>query len=322
MSVVVTVLNERRSLGHLLPALSAQLGPEDELLVVDGGSNDGTTDVVRYAAREDPRIRLLVVPGAGISRGRNEGVTAAHNEIVACTDAGCTPSPGWLEAFRSAIEDAPEAGLWTGVYEVSRRTVVESAMAAAGYPEPAELAHPTWLSRAYTRVLGQAFDATMPTGRSMAFRTDVWKRVGGFREDLATGEDVTFGRAVAAEHRPVLVRDAVVAWTQRTRLRETVTMYFRYGQGSGHSGDTRLLARDAARLVAYGTAAGLLANRGKRSRRLALAGDALYLSLPLARAMRQRDPLATTVLVPPMAAVRDLAKSIGAVVGYVQGRRR
>lgn len=319
ISVVVTVLNDARGVNDLLPVLSGQLGPHDELIVVDGGSSDNTAELVSHAAAVDTRIQLMVCPGAGISHGRNVGIEAAVHPLIACTDAGCEPQVGWLDAFRAAAAARPDVGLLTGTYQVRAETPIERAVNACGYPQTAELAHPSLLARGYGAVLGRTFDATMPTGRSMAFTKAAWQAAGGFPEHLATGEDVTFGRAVAQEFPAVLVRDACVVWEQRATLAGTLKMYYRYGQGSGHSRNPRLLGRDAARAGAYLVAAATVVRGRPAARRAALAGTAIYLSLPLDRARRMPGGLRVAGLVPFVAALRDVTKAAGAVTGYIRG---
>jgi hypothetical protein len=158
----------------------------------------------------------------------------------------------------------------------------------------------------------------MPTGRSMAFGVPAWQAVGGFPEWLPTGEDVLFGRAMAAAGEPVtVVADAEVSWAQRPSLRLTARMYFRYGEGSGRSADRRLLGRDLARLGAYAATPWLAARAGPRVRAGLAAGWAAYLSLPLVRVLGRgpaRSPSAA-LAVPLVTAVRDLAKAAGAVYG-------
>lgn len=356
ISVVVTVLNEAAAVDALLAPLVAQLAhPRDEVVVVDGGSRDGTLARVQAWARRDCRVRLLLRPGAGISAGRNAGVREAANELVACTDAGCTPTPGWLAAFRAAAAEDGPAGLLTGVYRVRGAGPVQLALAAVGYPDPAELRRPSLLVRGYGRLFGRTFEPSLPTGRSMAFPVPVWAAAGGFPEHLQTGEDVLFGRAVAAAGRPAaLVADAEVLWAQRPTARATAAMYVRYGQGSGRSRDARLLGRDLARLGGYAAAPWLLARGGRATRAAVLAAGAGYLSLPAVRVLRGGparpgpavDPAAglavepvvdlaagpgtepapgllerglALALLPAAAALRDLAKAAGAVYGLAQG---
>lgn len=319
ITVVTTVLNEADGLDELVRALRPQLGPEDELLVVDGGSRDGTLDVAHGHAIADTRVTVVETDGAGISEGRNIGIGRAQHELVACTDVGCDPAPGWLTAIRAAAADQPGTALLTGVYAVTSTSPLQEALAVTGYPVVAELTHPTPATRLYGRLFGRAFDPTMPTGRSVAVTRQAWREVGGFPEHLATGEDVTFGRAVAQRHPSTLVSDALVTWEQRPTLRSTLKMYYRYGLGSGHSRDPRLLARDGARAVAYLAGGALLARGGTAGRVLGAAGAAAYLSVPVARALRGTYGLQGAALVPAVTVLRDGAKVVGALVGLRQG---
>lgn len=321
LSVVVTVRDEAATIAVLLRAVTDQMRSDDEFVVVDGGSLDGTWECLVDAASRDERVRPLRVEGAGISAGRNRGIAAALNEHIVCTDAGCVPGAGWLEAFRSAIAQHPEDGLWTGVYDVSATGAFQRALRAVGYPDPRELAVSTPWSALYGRILGRVFDPARPTGRSVAMTRGVWDRVGGFREDLQTGEDVLFGQqAVASGATPRLVRDAVVRWDQRPTLRENVRMYYRYGLGSGASRRASLLGRDLLRAFAYplGIAAALSGNRVVRVG--ALAAATAYLSQPMRRVLRERGGIGTMALVPAVAAGRDLSKAIGAVAGLTGQR--
>ena len=314
MSVVTTVLNEIDAIDKLLDVLTPQLAAGDEVVVVDGGSTDGTIQAIERHRTEDPRIRLVVAPGSGISRGRNLGIDAAIHDVIACTDAGCVPAPGWLTALRCAVVARPDAELWTGTYRVLSTRAWERALAAASYPRIEELGRRTPFVAAYGRLFGRNFDPTMPTGRSVAFTRSAWNRAGGFPEHLATGEDVVFGqRLVRRGGTAVLVRDAEVSWAQRPTVRENLRMFMGYGAGSGDSMDPRLLGRDFARAAIYPIGLGLIMNRRPAPRIVAVAGAVAYVSLPVARGLRGAEPLRTAAMVPGMTAIRDLAKVTGAI---------
>lgn len=321
ISVVTTVLDDEQGLIELLTALVPQLGPDDELVLVDGGSSDRTVPIASRAAAADPRIRVRVEPGAGISRGRNLGVTLARHDAIACTDAGCVPAPGWLDALRRAFDREPDIDLWTGTMRVLGHRAWELALGAVGYALVDELDRSTPLVRTYGRLFGRTFDPSMPTGRSMAFTRRAWRAAGGFPEHLQTGEDVLFGRQVVRTgHRAAMVREAEVSWAQRPTLRANLRMLRRYGEGSGNSLDARLMGRDLARLAAYGAGAAVAVRGSRGSRTVAAAGVAAYLSLPLLRALRGPRPLATAALVPPLATARDLVKAYGALSAAARRR--
>jgi glycosyltransferase involved in cell wall biosynthesis len=316
VSVVVTVLNEGDALRRLVDEVLPQLRADDELVLVDGGSTDGSVE----ALPPTPTLRVEVVPGAGISAGRNHGIRVARNEVIICTDAGCTVEPGFIDAFRRAFAVADPPALVSGVYRVLARDAMEEAQALACYPQPAEVRRPDLLVRTYTRLFGTGFDPRFPVGRCLAFTRAAWQAVDGFPEHLATGEDVSFGLAIARLGAVRATTDAVVGWTQRDGLAATWRMYRGYGRASTDGGDTALLVRDAARGLAYLAAPVLAAHPA--GRRLLGVGAAAYLSLPAVRALRSGAGPRTLALLPVAMATKDLGKLAGAVQGLFSRRIR
>jgi len=318
MTVVATVLNEEQTVERLLAQVMPQLRGDDELVVVDGGSTDATVEVLRRWAARDERLVVLVEPGTNISAGRNAGIAAASNFVIATTDAGCTLAPTWLEALRQPFAETEPPGLVAGNCGIESRTPLEHAQAIACYPDPGESRHPSLFVRGYGRLFGQVFDPTLPFARSLAFTVQAWRDAGGFPEDLRWTEDGVFGRNVAASHECRFAGDAVVTWVQHDSLRATFKMYRQYGMGAAASGDRALVLRDLARLGAYGVGAVTLAVGGRRTLPPLTAGAMLYCSLPLRRAMRQRAGLRVAALIPVAMVTKDFGKVSGAVTTRLQ----
>ena len=319
LSVVTTVLDEGPSVAELVARLTDQLGPDDELVIVDGGSTDTTIDHLEAAATANPKVRLIVADGANISAGRNIGIGAAANEHIAITDAGCLPAPGWLDALRRGFDGEPAPDLVTGVYRVSQGSLLDQASALSCYPDPGEAAHPTLLARAAAPVFGKTFLASMPTGRSAAFTRTAWRRAGGFREDLPTAEDVTFGRAIVATGgHAVLTVDAEVIWQQRPSARATWRMFHRYGRDGAHSGDRLLIGRDLARAAVYALAPVVAIGGGRSGRRAAALGAVAYCLPSTARGLRNGAAPGAIALAPLAVALKDLAKATGCLRGLAE----
>jgi len=318
MSEVSTVLNEGPAVDRLLEAVVPQLREGDEVVVVDGGSSDDTASRLRRWARGDPRVRLVVAGGTNISEGRNRGVAEARHDLLAFTDAGCVPEPGWLDALRAAFMEEPPPSLVTGTFRAAAGTPWEAAMAVTGYRDPEEARAPSPLLPPVAAFMGWVWDPTLPTGRSMAVSREAWEAAGGFPERMATGEDVTFGRHVAASgRRVVLSAGAEVTWHQRPTVGSTARMFYRYGIGSGLSGDSTLVGRDLARAAAYAGAT-FLAWRGGRTARLAVGAGALFhLWRPLLRAARRPRPAAVAALSPFAIALKDVSKAAGCIRGLL-----
>ena len=97
VSVVTPALNERSTIEALVDSLLAQSVVPTEIVIADGGSTDGTREVLDQLAETHSRVRIVDGPG-GISENRNAAISQAGHEIVACIDAGCTAQPDWLKS--------------------------------------------------------------------------------------------------------------------------------------------------------------------------------------------------------------------------------
>jgi len=100
VSVVATVLNEGPAMEELLSSLASQTRLPDQVVIVDGGSQDETLPILTSWA-EAGRLPLRVEsrPGANISQGRNAAIEVADGEVIASTDSGVRLEPHWLEAL-------------------------------------------------------------------------------------------------------------------------------------------------------------------------------------------------------------------------------
>jgi rhamnosyltransferase len=104
-SVIVRSKNEADSIGRLLQILQSQtIGDRLELIVVDSGSTDGTTDIVRRSAR----VRLIEIPAADFTFGGalNTGCAAASAPLMVALSAHAfPPDDGWAERMVAVFDD-------------------------------------------------------------------------------------------------------------------------------------------------------------------------------------------------------------------------
>src|SRR3954447_1516991 len=101
LSAVIVTYNSRDAVGVAMPALVAQLGPDDELVVVDNASADDTLDVVRRIAPdavvvENPR-------NDGFSGGANLGARHASGDLLLFLNPDAMPRPGFLDAIHAPL---------------------------------------------------------------------------------------------------------------------------------------------------------------------------------------------------------------------------
>ena len=108
--IVLTTLNGARYLREALDSCLNQTYCHIELIVVDGGSTDGTLDIL--AEYHDPRLRVIHQPdNAGKLPGAiNLGLAAARGEYLTWMQADCIYQPDAIEHMVGALEAHPEVG--------------------------------------------------------------------------------------------------------------------------------------------------------------------------------------------------------------------
>jgi glycosyltransferase involved in cell wall biosynthesis len=104
VGVVIPVRNMARHLGRALESVLAQQPAPVDIVVIDGGSTDGSMSV----ARAFP-VRILNQHGKGLAGARNQGVKAVSGELVAFCDADDRWSVDALAVRLAALRSCPEA---------------------------------------------------------------------------------------------------------------------------------------------------------------------------------------------------------------------
>lgn len=306
ISLVCTVRDEAGTIDGLMRSIAAQTARPREVIIVDGGSRDGTQlHVEWWHGRLGCPLRLIERPGANIAAGRNAGIAAARSPLVAVTDAGVRLDPAWLSRLVQPFDDLA-VSVCAGFFVPDARTTFEVAMGAAVLPDREEIDASSFL----------------PSSRSVAFRKDAWESVRGYPEWLDYCEDVVFDLALRARGSGlILVPDAISHFRPRGTLRAYWRQYFRYARGDGKAG--LWPRRHAIRYATYGSLIAL-ATAGKKGRAawpLVALGAALYLRRPYQRLMPKMVALsgsgraAAVLMIPVIRAVGDFAKMCGYPVG-------
>ncbi len=328
VSLICTVLNEGEAIRRLLDSVVAQTRQPDELIIVDGGSHDNTVAVIQEYAGRLP-LRVLVEPGANISRGRNVAIAAASGEIIAATDAGVWLEPAWLQRlisdFGFRISDSLDQA---SVDERNPQSTIHNPQCVAGFFLPDvrttfEIAMGATVLPALADVKPETF---LPSSRSVAFTKAAWATAGGYPEWLDYCEDLIFDFRLREVAGPFAwAPEAVAHFRPRSTLKAFFKQYYRYARGDGKADlwRKRHLIRYATYLVAlpgllvlsiWHTSAWLL---------VLLAGVLFYCATPYRRLRPHLPGLAPTervkavLWVPIIRAAGDIAKMLGYPAGWV-----
>lgn len=199
ISLVVPVKNEAGSIECLMSSVAAQMRRPDEMIVVDGGSEDGTPEIVEEWLKRrslSDWARVLRVDEATPGKGRNIGAANARYDWIAFTDAGIRVEEPWLERLVEVAERDDQIDVVYGSYEPEADMFFERC-AALAYVAPKRL-------REGRQMRGPAIVSSL-------IRREVWEAVGGF-PDLRAAEDLIFMEAVERKGYKIAWAPQAVVW--------------------------------------------------------------------------------------------------------------
>jgi hypothetical protein len=175
-SIIIPTHNGADCLGPCLASLRGQIGPEDEVIVVDDASSDGSADLV---ARLWPEARLYRnQSSAGFAEACNLGAEHAAGDTLVFLNQDTEVLPGWLDGLLEALASDERIALVTSrqLY-MAQPGLVHNCGADLHYSGLIFLRGVLQRSDAYIR---PAEEVHSVVGASFAARRDLWRTLGGF----------------------------------------------------------------------------------------------------------------------------------------------
>jgi len=216
-SLITTIYNESDSIGTFLDSIKLQLIKPSEIIIVDAGSKDGTQKTIKQFIKENKNLNIkLFIKRGNRSIGRNEGIKRARNEFIVVTDAGCILDKNWFKEITLPFKNS-NVDVVAGFYNPLIKNVFQKSLAT------------------YTCVMKDELSKEfLPSSRSIAFKKLVWKKIGGYPENLDTCEDLVFASRLKKEGFKFFVTSkAIVYWPQRDNLIEAFSQFYNYALGDG-----------------------------------------------------------------------------------------
>ncbi|MCA8961434.1 MAG: TIGR04283 family arsenosugar biosynthesis glycosyltransferase [Planctomycetes bacterium] len=208
VSIVVPVLNEAQYVRRFLQR--ARRDPPDEIVLVDGGSDDGTVEIARIAAARDLPLRIERST-SGLARQLNTGAALARGDVLFFPYVDCRLPEGWSAAIRAAMGDPAVAG---GAFRLGfdRAGIFRTVAAVANL----------------RTALGLG-----PLGDQGIFvRRPIFEALGGYREDRLL-EDLDFSRRLRTLGEVRVLTPSIETSTRRWRahglVRTALTNWFYLG---------------------------------------------------------------------------------------------
>jgi len=194
VSVVIPCYNQARFLREAIESVLAQSHPNFEIIVVDDGSTDDTSEV----AGGYPKVRLLRQENQGLAAARNSGLARSEGEYVVFLDADDRLLPEALEVSAGYLNVRPECAFVSGRYRV---------IAADGSPLPPRRKQRYVEKDHYLELLADNYVGPPVV---VMYRRAVFESVGGFDTSVSPSADHEMSLRIAGRF-PVGCHREVVA---------------------------------------------------------------------------------------------------------------
>jgi glycosyltransferase involved in cell wall biosynthesis len=214
LSILIPCRNEVRFLGRCLDSIVVSDYPSErmEVLVIDGGSTDGTRELIDSYRRRDWRVRLVENPQGTTPCALNHGIEAARGAIIARVDAHAAVARDYFTRCVAHLEGSGADNVG-GVM----RTLPQDPGWFAG-PIVAALGHRFGVGNSYFRV-GSKEPRWVDTVFGGCWRREVFERVGRFNPALLRSQDMEFSlRLKALGGRTLLAPDISSDYYARSRM--------------------------------------------------------------------------------------------------------
>lgn len=223
ITVVVPTLDEATFIGTCLSSLLNQRGVPGELevLVVDGGSTDGTVQCVRELEERDSRVRLVDNPDRIQTAAFNIGMRQARGEYIAFAGAHATYDPGYLASCLEVLRrtEATNVGaVQTPVGRSSTGRAIAWAMSS-----------PLGVGGASFRYAKEEMRVRSVFGGFLRLRD--LRELEGFREEYHANEDYDLNCRIREKGGSVVVSPSIQCeYYVRESLWGLARQMFRYGK--------------------------------------------------------------------------------------------
>lgn len=221
MSVVIPALNEAGFLPECLDSVIealGEIGGAGEILVVDGGSTDGSREIAGRYQHRHPDTRLVDNPHRSTPWAFNLGISQARSRLIAILSAHCRVDPSFFTAALARLATG-EADIVGGPVRTE-----PGAPGLLGWMLAQVVSHPFGVGNSRFRVSRRA--AYVDAVPFALFRREVFDGVGLFETALVRNQDTEFfGRVARAGYRVFLDPEVGSVY----RARGTLTGLLRQG---------------------------------------------------------------------------------------------
>jgi glycosyltransferase involved in cell wall biosynthesis len=230
VSVVIPFHNAEKTLALCLDAVCRQSPAQDEIILIDNNSSDGSKQIVNSFIETFGHLRISYVSekNPGPSPARNAGARLAQGEWLIFTDADCVPSPTWISDYQAHFSDARLGAVAGCIQPYPPSNMVQKAISLFTLPP---------ITKESMHSASNLREGFYPTA-NLAVKREIFDHVGGFNESLRVGEDHELCHKIySAGYKIKAIETAVVEHIHRSTLSGLLKQAF--GFGSSHPFELR-----------------------------------------------------------------------------------
>ena len=230
VAVIIPTLNEEKFIARCLDSVIEQSYPfrDMDVMVVDGGSNDRTREIVEEYGRKYINIRFIHNPGRIQSIAFNIGVENSDAPYIVRLDAHALYKPYYIEGCIKGLEGDSKRGNVGGQWDIQPQN--DSLWAITN----AILNYTKFgIGGASYRIGAKAGDVdTVPFG---SFPRTMIEKIGGMRDDLPRGEDNEFNSRIKRAGYSIYFDPAIECiYYARPTLKASCRQMYANGESIGH----------------------------------------------------------------------------------------
>lgn len=224
VSIIIPMRNERVYIGDCISSLITQDYPKYkyEVIVVDGGSNDNSKELVRGYEKSGISIKILENPKQITSSGLNIGIKNAQGDIIIILSAHSTVNSNFVAKNIEYLQKTEASCVGGVMLTIGVTSFIGKAISLA-------MSSPFGVGNSMFRigVKEPTYVDTVPFG---AYRKEVFSKIGLFDEELVRNQDDEFNmRLIKNGGKILLVPEIVSYYYARDSLSKLWGQHFQYG---------------------------------------------------------------------------------------------
>lgn len=225
-SVIIPLYNKAPYVEKAIGSVLSQTFTDFELIIVDDGSKDDSSQIAEKAIAGRGNCRLIRQENAGVSMARNNGVALSQGDYLCFLDADDWWAPTFLEEMLKLIDEFPEAGIYGTNYTIVNEGHHRTRIASIGVDKGFDKGYINYC-QVYAKTM------YMPlTSITVAIPRNVFNEMHGFPQGIRLGEDFLLWLSIALKHKVAFLNKALAYYNQDVEMNNKGVVSKGYEPGS------------------------------------------------------------------------------------------